>query len=69
MLQEQSGLIILVVVQIRWTMGIFGGDAETPDGWTNWASSGEIGFANFVADDSAHSGSYSVLLEENDDNA
>lgn len=49
-----------------WSGGVFNGDAETPDGWTNWASSGEIGFANFVADDSAHSGDYSVLLEEHD---
>jgi len=52
-----------------WTMGIFGGDAETPVGWTNWASEGEVGFANFVADTGAHSGDYSVLLEENDNNA
>ena len=52
-----------------WSMGIFGGDAETPVGWTNWASEGEEGFANFVEDDDAHGGSYSVLLEEYDDNA
>jgi hypothetical protein len=52
-----------------WSMGIFGGNAETPVGWTNWASSGEIGFANFVADTGAHSGDYSVLLEEKDNNA
>jgi hypothetical protein len=51
----------------NWTMGMFGGDAETPDGWTNWADGEKIGFANFVEDDDAHSGSYSVLLEENDD--
>ncbi|MCP3999925.1 MAG: hypothetical protein GY727_03345, partial [Gammaproteobacteria bacterium] len=50
-----------------WSMGIFGGDAETPVGWTNWASSGEIGFANFVADASAPSPGHSVLLEEHDD--
>ena len=41
------------MVLIRGSGGVFNGDAETPVGWTNWASSGEIGFANFVADDSA----------------
>lgn len=50
----------------NWTMGIFGGDAEIPHGWMNW-SDGENGFANFVADTGAHSGDYSALLEENDE--
>ena len=48
-----------------WTMGLFNGDAETPVGWMNWST--DNGFANFVEDDSAHSGSYSVLLKEEDD--
>ena len=51
-----------------WTMGIFGGDAEIPAGWMNWADEANVGFANFVAD-TAHSGSHSVLLEENDENS
>jgi len=51
-----------------WTMGIFNADAEIPKGWMNWASEGDVGFANFVEDTAAHSGSTSVLLEENDTN-
>jgi hypothetical protein len=51
-----------------WTMGIFNGDAEIPQGWLNWASEGDVGFANFVADTGAYSGDYSALLEENDTN-
>jgi hypothetical protein len=51
-----------------WSMGIFGGDAETPVGWMNWTSSTEIGYAN-VSTVYAHSGQHSVLLREQDDNA
>ena len=49
-----------------WTMGIFNGDCETPTGWMNWST--DNGFANFVMDTSAHSGDYSVLLKEEDNN-
>jgi len=48
-----------------WTMGVFNGDCEIPTGWMNWSS--DNGFANFVSD-TAHSGTHSVLLEENDSN-
>lgn len=48
-----------------WAMGIFNGDAETPDGWLNWTSSDKIGYAN-VVEGIAHSGNYSVKLEEKD---
>ncbi len=50
-----------------WVMGVFNGNAETPVGWMNWTSGDKIGYAN-VVDDSVHGGSYSVLLEENDEN-
>jgi hypothetical protein len=48
-----------------WTMGVFGADCEIPYGWMNWSE--PHGFANFVMDESAHSGSYSALLKEEDD--
>jgi len=51
-----------------WSMGIFGGGAETPVGWLNWTSSTEIGYAN-IDTTYAHSGKYSALLREQDDNA
>ncbi|APF17745.1 hypothetical protein Calab_2214 [Caldithrix abyssi DSM 13497] len=48
-----------------WAMGVFNGDAETPEGWLHWTSSSKIGYAN-VVDSVAHSGVYSVLLKEED---
>ncbi len=48
-----------------WVMGVFNGDAETPVGWMAWTSSSKIGYANVVKG-VAHSGDYSALLEEND---
>ncbi len=48
-----------------WVMGVFNGDAETPVGWMEWTSSSKIGFAN-VVEGVAHSGNYSALLEEDD---
>ena len=50
-----------------WVMGIFNDDAETPEGWMYWTASDKIGYANVVSDVS-HSGNYSVLLKEEDDN-
>jgi hypothetical protein len=49
-------------------MGPFNGDAETPDGWLYWTSGGDTGFANTVLDTGAHSGNYSAMLQELDDN-
>ena len=48
--------------------GSFNGSAATPVGWLNWTSGGDIGFADVVPD-TAHTGDYSVLLKEEDDNA
>jgi len=48
-----------------WAMGIFNGSCETPVGWMNWTSTDKIGYAN-VVEGVAHSGNYSVKLEEND---
>lgn len=45
--------------------GSFNGSAGTPVGWLNWTSGGDIGFADVVPD-TAHTGDYSVLLEEKD---
>jgi len=45
--------------------GSFNGSAATPVGWLNWSSGGDIGFADVVPD-TAHTGDYSVLLEEKD---
>ena len=50
-----------------WTMGVFNADCEIPEGWMNWST--ENGFANFVEDTAAHSGDYSVLLKEEDDDS
>ena len=49
-----------------WSMGVFNSDAEIPEGWMNWASGTDTGYANL---DNAfvHGGSYSVLLKEEDD--
>jgi hypothetical protein len=52
-----------------WTMGIFNGDAETPDGWMWWADAGHWNRCALVADGNAHSGTHSALLYENDNNA
>ncbi|GAB4334551.1 MAG: hypothetical protein Kow0037_13330 [Calditrichia bacterium] len=49
-----------------WTMGIFNGDAETPTGWLQWASSTDVGFVALVEDTAAHSGNYSAMLVEKD---
>jgi hypothetical protein len=46
--------------------GSFNGSAATPQGWLNWTSGSDIGFADVVPD-IAHTGDYSVLLEEKDD--
>jgi len=52
-----------------WTMGIFGGDAETPKGWMFWKDSGHWNYCDLTADTSAHSGSWDVLLYEGDTNS
>jgi len=49
-----------------WSMGVFNGDAETPDGWMNWASTSDVGFANTVQG-VAKTGGWSALLYEGDD--
>jgi hypothetical protein len=48
-----------------WAMGVFNGNCETPQGWMNWSST-PLDFANVVGD-TAHDGTYSVLLQEDDD--
>jgi len=50
-----------------WTGGFFGGGCEDPEGWMAWYSTGDVGFAAVVEDETAHSGNHSVKLEENDD--
>ena len=45
--------------------GSFNGSAATPEGWLNWSSGSDIGFANVVPD-TAKTGLYSVLLAEED---
>ena len=50
-----------------WSMGIFNGDAETPEGWMQWASSSDVGYANLNSE-YAHSGLFSALLIEQDQN-
>jgi hypothetical protein len=52
-----------------WTMGMFGGDAETPKGWMFWKESGHWNYCDLTADTSAHSGSWDVLLYEGDTNS
>jgi hypothetical protein len=49
-----------------WSMGVFNGGAEIPDGWMNWSSGEGTQFCNVVAD-TAHTGDHSVLLHEEDD--
>ncbi len=49
-----------------WTLGVFNGDAETPEGWMYWFDTGKLGFANVVEAADAISGTHAVLLEEND---
>ncbi|RMI17014.1 MAG: T9SS C-terminal target domain-containing protein [Calditrichaeota bacterium] len=50
-----------------WSMGVFGGDAETPEGWMYWTDANKIGTAALVEDPAnAHSGTHSALLYEND---
>ena len=48
-----------------WSMGCFGGNAETPVGWMSWASGSDVGFANLV-DSYGRNGSHCVLLYEAD---
>ena len=49
-----------------WEMWPFNGNMETPAGWMEWHASNE-GFANTVQD-SVHSGEWSALMYEWDDN-
>ena len=49
-----------------WSMGVFNGNAETPEGWMNWTD-GAGGYANVVAD-TVYDGDYSVLMWEQDEN-
>ncbi len=49
-----------------WTAGFFGEGAETPVGWMNWYSTGDVGYA-MVSDEEAYEGDYSVKLMEEDD--
>ena len=49
-----------------WSMGIFNSDAEIPEAWLNWASSGDVGYANLDSTN-AHSGTWSAMLMELDD--
>jgi len=48
-----------------WTAGFFGGNCETPAGWMEWHSEGDVGLAEYT-DEDAHSGTYSAKLEELD---
>ncbi|MDP8206126.1 MAG: T9SS type A sorting domain-containing protein [Candidatus Electryonea clarkiae] len=50
-----------------WTSGCFGWSAENPVGWMSWSAGAGAGYAAVVADENAHSGDYSVLLEEADE--
>jgi hypothetical protein len=52
-----------------WTMGMFGGDAETPVGWMFWKESGHWNWCEMMTDDSAHSGNHDILLYEGDENS
>jgi hypothetical protein len=52
-----------------WTMGMFGGDAETPLGWMFWKESGHWNFCDMITDEGAHSGSNDILLYEADNNS
>jgi hypothetical protein len=49
-----------------WEMGMFNSNFETPEGWMEWHAEGE-GFASTV-NDTACSGEWSALLQENDEN-
>ncbi|MDH7559535.1 MAG: T9SS type A sorting domain-containing protein [bacterium] len=49
-----------------WSMWPFNGDAETPEGWMEWHA-GTEGFAN-LDNTEKHSGTWSALLRETDDN-
>ncbi len=48
-----------------WTAGFFGGNCETPTGWMEWHSTGEVGVAEYT-DEEAHSGTWSAKLEDLD---
>jgi len=50
-----------------WSLGLFNGDAETPVGWLNWTHRDKIGYANLDTT-YAHSGKYSAVMIERDDN-
>ncbi len=50
-----------------WSLGLFNGNAETPVGWLNWTSRDKIGYANLDTT-YAHSGKYSAVMIERDDN-
>ena len=49
-----------------WAMGVFNGNMEVPVGWMEWHAGGG-GFANTVQD-SVHSGDWSTMMYEWDDN-
>ncbi len=48
-----------------WTAGFFGSPCETPAGWMNWASTSQVGVAQYT-DEEAHSGSWSAKLMDLD---
>ena len=50
-----------------WTMGLFNGNAEIPLGWMEWHAGGEnMNYSNLDSAE-AHSGDWSALLRERDD--
>ncbi|MBD3223179.1 MAG: T9SS type A sorting domain-containing protein [Caldithrix sp.] len=51
-----------------WSMGMFNGDVETPEGWMYWSDTGgdHLNFCYLVEDTGAHSGNYAALLHETD---
>jgi len=48
-----------------WTAGFFGGNCETPAGFMEWHSTGDVGVAEYT-DEDAYSGTYSAKLEDLD---
>ena len=51
-----------------WSMWPFNSDAETPVGWLYWTAGPDKG-QFFITDETAHTGKYSVLLQDFDNDA